>query len=265
MEWTTGQTRRIFVGNHWLETACYGPKPNDAATIVLLHEGLGCLELWRDFPRALAARTSCGVLAYSRAGYGHSDPIALPRPIDYMTREAEGPLAEIIAQMGLRQMVLMGHSDGATIAAIYAGQVRDARLRGIVLMAPHFFCEPMGLDAIAEARIAYERGDLRTRLAKYHADPDMAFRGWHDVWLHPEFRDWNIGEVIDMWRVRCLAIQGAEDQYGTLAQIEEIETRSFVPVQTVLLDGCRHAPHVDRTDIVLERVARFVQPLIAPA
>lgn len=261
MEWKTGRSRRILADDKLLECACFGPPPDAAATIVLLHEGLGCLDLWRDFPQALAARTGCGVFAYSRAGYGRSDPVTLPRPLDYMTREATGALPSILTQLGLRRVILLGHSDGATIAAIYAGQSTDTRLRGLVLMAPHFFAEPMGLDAIAEAQTAYFKGDLRARLAKYHRDPDIAFRGWNDAWLHPDFAMWNVGDVIDSWQVPCLAIQGAQDQYGTIAQIEEIETRSFAPVSSALLPDCRHAPHFDQPGIVLERVARFIEPL----
>lgn len=262
MEWVTGAPRRILAADKLLECQCFGPAPHEALTIVLLHEGLGCLDLWRDFPQALADKTGCGVFVYSRAGYGRSDPVTLPRPLEYMTTEATGALAQILTQIGVRQTVLFGHSDGATIAAIYAGLTPDTRLRGLILMAPHFFTEPVGLDAIAEARRAYDGGDLRARLAKYHADPDCAFRGWNDAWLHPDFHDWNVGDVIDTWSVPCLALQGIQDQYGTIAQIEEIETRAFCPVTTVLLPDCRHAPHIDQRDIVLERAARFVQPLM---
>ncbi|MFW6345192.1 MAG: alpha/beta fold hydrolase, partial [Halomonas sp.] len=148
-----------------LEYRCWGPGPEEAPTIVLLHEGLGCLVLWRDMPERLAARTGWGVMAYSRAGYGQSDPAELPRPLDYMTREAHEVLPQVLDAVGCRRGILMGHSDGATIAAEYAGGVEDFRVRGIVLMAPHFFTEEMGLAEIARARAAFEEGDLKARMA----------------------------------------------------------------------------------------------------
>ena len=153
--------------------------------------------------------------------------------------------------------MLVGHSDGATIAAIHAGSVIDTRVRGIVLMAPHVFTEDMGLDQIAKAKTAYDTGDLRARLAKYHADPDCAFRGWNDAWLAPGFRDWNVSDVIDYVRVPILAIQGRQDEYGTLAQIDEIEARSYAPVDTLILDGCRHVPFADQPDAVTDAIAEY--------
>ena len=163
----------------------------------MLHEGLGCTALWRDFPRQLTEATGFGVFAFSRAGYGQSDAAELPRPLDYMTREAIDVLPQVLDAIGFERGILLGHSDGASIAAIYAGSVEDFRVRGIVLMAPHFFTEPMGLAEIAKAKIAYEQSDLRAKMAKYHKDPDNAFHGWNDAWLHPQFKQWNIAEVID--------------------------------------------------------------------
>lgn len=257
-EWGQG---RLMAAGKSLDYACWGPAPGDAPTIVLLHEGLGCLALWRDFPERLARATGLGVVAFSRAGYGQSDPADLPRPLDYMTREAVEVLPQVINALGLERVILMGHSDGATIAAEYAGRVEDFRVRGLILIAPHFFTEEMGLTEIAKARDAYERSGLRERMAKYHRDPDNAFRGWNDAWLDPAFRDWDVSEVIDYIRVPVLAIQGREDQYGTLAQITEIETRAYAPVNVVILDGCRHAPHAEAPDAVLDAVAEFTARL----
>lgn len=239
-----------------LDWAQWGPAPDQQPTIVLLHEGLGCLGLWRDFPERLVQATGFGVMAYSRAGYGQSDPADLPRPIDYMTREAVTVLPQVLAATGFRRGILMGHSDGATIALEYAGRVFDPRVRGVVAMAPHTFTEPMGLAAIARARDAYP-GGLRDRMAKWHRDPDHTFRGWNDAWLNPAFAAWNVAEVIDYLRVPVLAIQGRQDEYGSLAQIAEIEGRSYAPVDTLILDDCRHAPHQDRADAVLAAVAEF--------
>lgn len=245
----------ITVGATRLEMR-YAGSP-DAPTLVLLHEGLGSAGLWRDFPERLAAATGFGVLAYSRAGYGQSDPADLPRPLDYMTREAVDVLPHVLDAAGVRRCVLLGHSDGATIAAIHAGTVSDMRVRGVILMAPHFFTEPMGLAEIARAKVAFDGGNLRARLARHHADPDNAFRGWNDAWLDPRFADWNVGDVIDYWRIPALVIQGRDDPYGTLAQVAEVETRSYAPVDTAILENCRHAPHLEQPDAVLAHVAEF--------
>ena len=249
---------RLRVGHGSLEYACLGPPPPEAPTLVLLHEGLGSVGLWRGFPGALAHATGLGVLAYSRAGYGRSDPVELPRPLDYMTREALDVLPEVLDALRIRRAALVGHSDGATIAAIHAGRVADARVRALVLMAPHFFTEPAGLAAIAEARVAFEDGDLRARLAKHHADPDVAFRGWNDAWLDPGFRAWHVGEALDTVAVPTLAIQGRDDQYGTLAQVDEVTRRVRAPVDTLILDGCRHAPHLEREAETLAAIARHL-------
>lgn len=256
LAWAEG-AGRLEVGGNTLEWGSWGPSPDQAPTLVLLHEGLGALGLWRDFPARLAAATGMGVFAWSRAGYGASDPCDLPRPLDYMTQEAVAVLPQVLDAIGFARGVLMGHSDGATIAAIYAGSVVDQRVRGLVLMAPHFFTEEMGLAAIAAAREAYDTGDLRDRLARHHSHVDVAFRGWNDAWLHPDFRAWHVGEVIDYLRIPVLAIQGRQDQYGTLAQIHEIEERIYSPIETLILDDCRHAPHQDQPEAVLAEVAGF--------
>ena len=261
MDWSERPAEPLVVGGKRLEYACYGPPPGEALTIVMLHEGLGCVALWRDFPERVAAATGMGVFVFSRAGYGQSDGVELPRPLDFMTREATGVLPELLDAIGFRRGILFGHSDGATIAAIHAGSVEDFRVRGLIVMAPHFFTEPMGLAAIAEARVAYESGGLRGKLAKYHRDVDVAFKGWNGCWLDPGFEAWNVADVIDYIRVPVLAIQGRDDQYGTLAQIGEIETRCYAPVDTLILDGCRHAPHQEQPEAVLAAVAEFAARL----
>jgi pimeloyl-ACP methyl ester carboxylesterase len=246
----------LTAGGKRLEWAHWGPAPEDAPTIVLLHEGLGSLGLWRDLPQHLTAATGFGVTAYSRAGYGRSDPADLPRPVDYMTREATQVLPQVLDATGFRRGILMGHSDGATIALEYAGRVFDPRVRGLVVMAPHTFTEPVGLAQIARAKEVYAT-ELRARMARWQADPDHTFRGWNDAWLNPDFAAWNVAEVIDYLRIPTLAIQGRDDQYGTLAQIAEIETRSYAPVDTLILDDCRHAPHQDQPKAVLSAVVEF--------
>ena len=256
-EWCAGEKTSITVNGKALEAVSYGPSPSEAPTIVMLHEGLGCVALWRDFPQKLAETTGFGVFVWSRAGYGQSDPVDLPRPLDYMTREALDALPALLDTIGFQSGILLGHSDGASIASIYAGSVEDFRVRGLVLIAPHFFTEEGGLKAIAEARQAHENGELRGRLAKYHKDVDSAFRGWNDAWLDPGFKSWNIADSIDYLRIPVLAIQGADDQYGTLAQIAEIENRIYSPVDVEIIPDCRHSPHVDQPELTLAAVAEF--------
>ncbi len=259
--WNDGEGLTLDIDGAALEGRCFGPAPDAAPTIVLLHEGLGCAALWRDFPEKLARATRYGVFAWSRRGYGQSDPAELPRPLDYMTREALDVLPKVRDAIGFREGVLVGHSDGASIAAIYGGSVQDHRVRGLVLMAPHFFTEPMGLAAIEKARAAYETGDLRARLAKYHKDADNAFFGWNDAWLNPAFAAWNIEEVIAWIRVPVLAIQGKDDQYGTRAQIAALETQSYNPVDVAMLDACGHAPHAEQPETTLALLVDYLERL----
>ena len=255
--WIEGVAGEIFADGKRLEAAAWGPPPDQAPTIVALHEGLGCVALWRDFPQKLAAATGYGVFAYSRAGYGASERVDLPRPLDYMSREARFSLPAALDAIGLERGILLGHSDGASIAAIYAGEHADERIKGLILMAPHLFTEAMGLDSIVEARHAYETGDLRAKLAKYHAHVDVAFRGWNDAWLDPGFKAWNIEDAVGRWRVPALVIQGADDQYGTVKQVRAIEARSPAPVQTLILEACRHAPQFDQPEATLDAIVRF--------
>jgi pimeloyl-ACP methyl ester carboxylesterase len=263
--WIEGVGSEVVADGKRLEAIAYGPPPQRAPTIVTLHEGLGCVALWRDFPAELAAVTGCGVFAYSRAGYGQSDPIDLPRPLDYMEREARFSLPAALEAIGYQRGILLGHSDGASIAAIYAGERYDDRVKGLVLIAPHVFTEEPGLASIAEARRAYEKGDLRAKLARYHADVDSAFCGWNGAWLDPGFKAWNIEEFVGRWRVPALLIQGAEDQYGTLKQIRAIEARSPAPVESLILDACRHSPHVERPQATLHAIAGFCTTLTKEA
>ena len=255
--WTDAPHGAIVADGKRLEAAAFGPPPQAAPTLVLLHEGLGCVALWREFPQKLAQATGLGVFVYSRAGYGRSDPVELPRPLDYMTREAHFSLPAALDAIGFRRGVLVGHSDGASIAAIHAGERDDARVKGLALIAPHLFTEPAGLAAIAEAKRAYESGDLKVRLARHHAHVDAAFLGWNGAWLDPGFKSWNIESFVERWRTPALVIQGTDDQYGTLAQVRAIEARSPAPVETLVLDNCRHAPHFEQPDATLDAIAAF--------
>ena len=258
IQWSEHPQERIVVAGDALEYSCFGPTPDAAPTLVLLHEGLGCTALWRDFPQKLARETGMGVFVYSRAGYGGSDPVELPRPLDYMTREAVNVLPELLDKIGFQSGALLGHSDGATIAAIYAGTILDERLCGLVLMAPHFFTEDIGLSAIADAKENFDNRDLRSRLAKYHSDVDSAFRGWNDSWLNPDFKAWNVADVLDNLNVPVLALQGREDQYGTLAQIDVVAQKVSGSVTTAILEECRHSPFLEKPAETMRAVVEFI-------
>lgn len=241
----------------WIE-----PDAAGFPALVLLHEGLGCVAMWKDFPERLAARTGCGVFAYSRAGYGGSDAVPVPRPLHYMHDEGSTVLPAVLEAAGLDDVVLLGHSDGASISIIYAGGAKDGRARGLILLAPHVFNEQLSVDSICAARTAFENTGLRARLARYHGDNvDCAFWGWNRVWLDPGFRHWNIEEHLPHIRVPVLVIQGESDEYGTLAQVEAIRRRVPAPVEVRLLPDCRHSPHRDRAEETLDAVTRFVAAL----
>ena len=256
------ESENFDIGGVRLEYCWYGPIPDQAPTLVLLHEGLGCVAMWKDFPAQLAATTSCGVLVYSRAGYGLSDPIPLPRPLSYMHDEALNVLPQVLDAAGLREIILVGHSDGGSIALIHGGGVRDPRVSGIVTLAAHVFNEELCVTSIRAARTAFEQGELRARLARYHGDNiDCAFWGWNRAWLDPDFMDWNIEEYLPTIPVPLLAIQGEDDEYGTLRQLEAIRNQAGGPVDTLLLTNCRHSPQRDQPQATLQAIQRFVSRL----
>jgi len=252
----------LAIGSMRLEYRMIGPRPGTAPTLVLLHEGLGSAGQWGDFPERLAAATGAGVFLYSRAGYGRSSPVSLPRPLSYMHDEALEVLPKLLDSIGFRRGLLVGHSDGASIATIYAGSVQDHRVRGLALIAPHFFIEDVGIAAIAQARKAYETTDLREKLKRWHADVDNAFCGWNDAWLDPEFHNWDISEMLAYIRVPVLIVQGEDDQYGTERQIEVAQEECYCPVETALLPNVRHSPHKDAPDRALAVIAGFVNRLL---
>ena len=235
---------------------------NEAAqspTVVFLHEGLGSVSMWRDFPARLCDEANCRGLVYSRRGYGESSPINGPRSVRFMHEEAFEVLPEVLKHFGVDEPFLFGHSDGASIAILYAG-ARLGPLRGLVLEAPHVFVEPKCIAAIAATQKTYETTKLGERLAKYHgANTDAAFRTWTDVWLRPEFLDWNIEEYLKPITVPALVIQGKDDEYGTLAQVERVSRQLGGPVETLVLPNCGHSPHRDQPDAVLDRAARFMR------
>jgi pimeloyl-ACP methyl ester carboxylesterase len=250
---------RAFVaaGGRRLEYRWIGPPGGEAPTLVFLHEGLGSASLWRDFPDRLAAATELGALVYSRAGYGRSDPAGLPRPVTFMHDEA-AVLVEVLERTGVREPVLVGHSDGASISIIYAGSDAGPRPRALVLEAPHVFTEPHGLASIAAMREQYRTTELRERLARHHAHVDVAFRGWNDVWLDPAFRAWNIEAYLPRIAAPILVVQGEDDEYGTRAQVEAVRTGSAGPVEVLPVPACGHSPHREHPEVVLAAMARFI-------
>jgi pimeloyl-ACP methyl ester carboxylesterase len=256
----------MIIDHKYLETRWWGPSPEDEPTLVLLHEGLGCVALWRDFPDVLSEATGCGVFAYSRFGYGGSDPVTLPRPMSYMHDEAVGVLPHVLDAAGVRRGLLIGHSDGGSIAAIHAGTLHDPRVAGVVMVAAHFFVEDLNITAIRAIKDAYATGDLRERLARYHRDVDVAFHGWNAAWLDPRFRDFDITEQASRIEVPVLALQGTDDPYGTDEQLRVLERVAICPVVTRLIAGARHAPHFEERQATLDAVVPFVRNvLMVPA
>lgn len=276
----------VTVGGKRLEYRCWGPAPEDGRSLVLLHEGLGCVALWKEFPDALHRAVGLPVMAYSRAGYGWSDADDLPRPLDWMSREAD-VLPEVLAAFDITTPVLVGHSDGATIAAIAAGKpgaaiaagqpsaaiaarqsdaaiaaggplLRRPGVLAVVLIAPHFFTEDMGLAEIARASAGFEASGLSQRMSKYHSDPDATFHGWANAWLSDGFRDWNVEPVLDEIRAPILVIQGQKDQYGTLAQVDAVTAR-VRGARTLILEACKHVPHLERPNAVLTGIVQMLQ------
>jgi pimeloyl-ACP methyl ester carboxylesterase len=247
----------LTIGASQLEYRMIGPAPDAAPTLVMLHEGLGSAALWGDFPDKLAAATGAGVFAYSRSGYGASSPATLPRKLDYMHVEALEVLPQILDAIGFRRGLLVGHSDGASIAAIYAGGVQDHRIRGLALIAPHFVVEDISVQSIAEIRTTYETSELRTKLARWHKDVDNAFYGWNDAWLDPKFRDWDISDYLAWIRVPVAIVQGADDQYGTNRQIEIAKEECYCPVDVTIVAGAGHSPHREAAGVTLKTITDF--------
>lgn len=257
------ETEYLTLAGQRLEYRWLGPTPAAAPTLVLLHEGLGCVALWKDFPEQLAAATGCGVLVYSRAGYGASSPIELPRPLTYMHTEGLRVLPQVLDAAGVRECVLVGHSDGASIALIHAGGVRDPRVRGVVVLAPHVFNEEICVASIQQAKIAYENGRLREQLARYHGENvDGAFWGWNGAWLDPGFWHWNIEEYLPGITVPVLVMQGEDDEYGTVRQVEAIRAQVAGPAEVRLLPACKHSPQRDQPVLTREAIVQFVRPLL---
>lgn len=229
----------------------------DLAPLVLLHEGLGSRGLWRGFPAALHAATGRRMLVYSRHGYGCSAVVREPRRVDYMHHEADVVLPELLDRLGYDRPVLVGHSDGASIALLHAGR-GGTGVQRLVLLAPHVIVEDESIAGIAAAREAYRTTALPQRMARHHRDADATFWGWNDIWLDPAFRSWDITDRLPRIEVPVLVVQGVDDEYGTPRQLELIEEGIAGPFTGVLLERCRHAPHLDQPEATLRAVAGFL-------
>ncbi|HRF10884.1 MAG: Proline iminopeptidase [Candidatus Accumulibacter phosphatis] len=233
----------------------------DRPTLVLLHEGLGSMTQWRDFPAALARASACRTLVWSRLGHGHSAALGAPRTAAYLHEEALQRLPSLLAALAIERPLLVGHSDGGSIALLYAA-AWPQRLSGVVLMAPHEFVEEKALAGIRAAGDFYASSEWPQKLGRYHRDPDAVFRSWHDTWLAPEFRTWDIRACLSAITCPLLAIQGEDDEYATMRQIECI-AEAAADVELLKLAGCRHSPHRDQPQSVIDAIVRFIDRIAA--
>jgi len=247
---------RLKVQGHTLEVMRIPARDAASVELVFLHEGLGSVSHWKDFPARVADATGCGVTVYSRYGSGKSDVLTADRAVTYMHDEALEALPELLSTLEIENPILIGHSDGASIALIYAGT--HDRVRGLVLLAPHVFVEDLSVASIADAKVKFETTNLREKLGRHHQDAARTFWGWNNIWLHPDFRRWNIEEYLPRITCPILAIQGLDDQYGTMAQVEAIERQSRGPVEVVRLADCKHSPQRDQPEATLQAIAGFV-------
>ncbi len=245
----TGLIERLALNGAELELVRIPARRRGLPSLVFLHEGLGSTALWRDFPQSVAARTGAEAIVYSRRGNGFSTPLDGPRALSYMHDEALTVLPRLLDILDLRETVLFGHSDGGSIATVFAAD-HPQRVRALVLEAPHLFVEPISVKSIAAIRTQYESTTLRERMSRYHAHVDKTFYGWNDIWLAPEFADWNIEGYAARVRAPVLALQGVDDEYGTHAQIDAMAALASGPVDRLLLARCGHAPHRDRRKLV---------------
>jgi pimeloyl-ACP methyl ester carboxylesterase len=251
--------RWLDLADHRLEYAWHGPPPREAPTLVFLHEGLGSVSTWRDFPALLAEDTDCAALVFSRRGYGGSDRAIAPRSMRFLNDEALDALPRILEALGVAQSILVGAGDGASIALLAAAEGRMP-VRGLLLEAPHVLVEAACLRTIESASRAFERGDLRRALAVHHTtDVDATFRTWATVWLDPAFRAWNIEEALPRISVPVLAMQGEDDPYGTLCQVETIAAKCAGLVKLLVLRGCGHSPHREKPERTRQEMARFLR------
>jgi pimeloyl-ACP methyl ester carboxylesterase len=255
-------TDHLVIDKNVFEIQWHGQKNNNLPVLVFLHEGLGCIQMWKTFPERLAKETGCNAFVFSRLGYGRSGTCRLPWKINFMHTQALTVLPKILTAAGIREHILIGHSDGGSIALVFGGSANAGRLVGVITEAAHVFCEPVTLASIRAARLAYRSGSLKEKLSRYHgANTDTAFHGWNDLWLHPKFLYWNITKYLCRIQVPVLAIQGKNDPYGTPAQLSAIQ-RKVKYCETKHIPDCGHAPHHEKPKTVLAYMAAFIQKLL---
>ncbi|MCP4880783.1 MAG: alpha/beta hydrolase [Gammaproteobacteria bacterium] len=255
----------LQVNGAQLEVSVCSPKVNQdqEIAVLLLHEGLGCVASWKDFPQQLAYALQLDVITYSRIGYGNSSPVDVPRPLTYMHIEAQQWLPGVVAQLPYNQFILIGHSDGGSIALIYAGSASQKNLLGVVTLAAHVHNEALCVTSIEKARQAYMHGDLRAGLAQYHgANVDGAFWGWNQAWLDPDFMRWNIEEYLPCIRVPVLVIQGDDDEYGSAKQAQTIAACAGSHTEVLMIPDCRHLIHRDAPATLLNALQQFINSLL---
>jgi len=250
----------LEVGADRIEYEFIDVGPDARQTLVFLHEGLGSVALWKDYPRRLATAAGCNAFVYSRVGYGASTPFHGRREPEFMHDEALSVLPQILDTLGIHNPILFGHSDGASIALIHAGSAQRS-VAGLILLAPHVMVEPVCIRSIAAVKQTYETTDLGGKLRRYHADPDGAFWGWCNIWLDPRFLDWNIEAHVRNVTCPVLAIQGSDDEYGTMEQIERI-ARLVPDTELIELTACGHSPHRDQPDAVTAAAVRHIDRLV---
>ena len=251
----------IKIGGRAIEVRMIPGAATGCPPVVFLHEGLGCVSLWREFPDHVARQVGAPAMAYSRFGYGTSDGLSGPRSPEFMHQEALEVLPALLDALGIEAPILIGHSDGASIALIHAAASRR-KTTALVLMAPHVMVEPVCVESIARVTETYERTDLKARLARHHKNVDDAFLGWSRIWLDPRFRTWTLAKEASALTLPTLLIQGEDDEYGTLAQLDAIAEVAKGPVQRLVLRDCGHAPHRDQEAQVLEAIAGFVRGVV---
>jgi pimeloyl-ACP methyl ester carboxylesterase len=256
-------TAAIAVQGRALEVRTIAARAPGLPALVFLHEGLGSVSLWRDFPDQVAAATGLGAVVYSRHGHGRSEARATAHAVDYMHREALDVLPALLAALGVARPLLVGHSDGASIAIIHAGA--GHAVAGLVLMAPHVFVEELSIASIARVRTTFETTDMAAKLARHHVDAAGTFYRWNDVWLHPGFRAWNIEGYLGTIESPVLVIQGEDDEYGTMAQPAAIAAQCAGPVERVALARCGHSPHRDQPAATLAATSAFVHAVTGHA
>lgn len=260
----TNAARSVAIEGCHIEYERYPARSGDAPTIIFLHEGLGSIRRWRDFPAAVCARTGFAGLVYNRHGYGGSDPLRTPFAPDFMHREALEVLPRLLARLAIERPVLFGHSDGASIALLHAASGLSI-VPALVLEAPHVFVEDVTVSAIAQLKASYQGGVFRAQLARHHgANVDRLFDAWTGVWLSDAFRTWNIEDALPHVTCPTLVIQGTDDEYGTLRQVAAIQVGLGTRMEALVLDACRHTPHIDQRATVEDAVVAFLRQAADP-